>query len=97
MNQLREPDVNGAPLLFQAATTDSCFQAVTEVSEDKQTMCAPFHRVGYGTWFDARILRAVQTGVTQRQHFGQRGPTSYAKCPRKFVGLERRGRGEVAL
>lgn len=32
VGQLQEPNANGASLLFQAATTNACFQAATEVS-----------------------------------------------------------------
>lgn len=32
MNQLREPGVDGAPLLFQAVNIDECFKAVTKAS-----------------------------------------------------------------
>lgn len=32
VSQLREPGVDGAPLLFQAVTTPACFEAAKKVS-----------------------------------------------------------------
>ncbi|CAB1107235.1 unnamed protein product [Ectocarpus sp. CCAP 1310/34] len=77
VNQLREPGVDGAPLLFQAVNVDECFKAVTKASPLGKPPCrasrtSNYHRVlldTLGAGGVAQQIRATdQKGMTLLMH-----------------------------